>query len=232
MSCVYLLRHGQASFEADDYDALSGTGEQQAHRTGADLARRGITFNKVVCGGMQRHGQTLSQLQTGYGGALPAAPVNPDWNEIDHHNVLGVFDERLATAASMRQYLMAQPEPEKAFLNVFTQAVHRWQSGKYNDDYAESWCNFKRRVLKALEATFVELEKGEQALVVTSGGPIALVLSSLMQLPEQNWFSLNWTLVNTGITKILRTGGRFMVSSVNEHQHLDTPASRSMITYK
>ncbi|MCP5008426.1 MAG: histidine phosphatase family protein, partial [Aestuariibacter sp.] len=49
---------------------------------------------------------------------------------------------------------------------------------------------------------------------------------------EQNWFSLNWTLVNTGITKILRTGGRFMVSSVNEHQHLDTPASRSMITYK
>ena len=86
MSCVYLLRHGQASFEADDYDALSGTGEQQAHRTGADLARRGITFNKVVCGGMQRHGQTLAQLQKGYGAALPAAPVNPDWNEIDHHN--------------------------------------------------------------------------------------------------------------------------------------------------
>lgn len=232
MSCVYLLRHGQASFEADDYDALSDMGEQQAFRTGEDLARRGIVFDNVICGGMKRHGQTLVQLQQGYGQSLPDAPINTDWNEINHHNVLGVFDERLATATTMRQYLMTQPEPEKAFLSVFTQAVKRWQSGKFDDDYAESWCNFRRRVLKALEATFVELEKGEQALVVTSGGPIALVLSSLLQLPEQNWFSMNWTLVNTGITKILRTGGRYMVSSVNEHQHLDTPVSRSMITYK
>ncbi|MFS1702391.1 histidine phosphatase family protein [Alteromonas sp. AMM-1] len=232
MSCVYLLRHGQASFEADDYDALSALGEQQARRTGEDWLRRGIAFDQIVCGGMQRHGQTLSALQQGFSKALPNAPINPDWNEIDHHSVLGGFDTRLATAASMRKYLMAQPHPEKAFLTVFTQAVTRWQSGQYDADYTESWSAFKGRVISALDTTFAGLEKGQQALVVTSGGPIALVVASLMQLPETNWFNLNWTLVNTGITKILRTGGRLMVSSVNEHQHLDTPSSGSLITYK
>ena len=33
MSAVYLIRHGQASFGAADYDRLSERGEQQARET-------------------------------------------------------------------------------------------------------------------------------------------------------------------------------------------------------
>nr|MBN3727416.1 histidine phosphatase family protein [Burkholderia sp. Ac-20379] len=38
MSEIVLIRHAQASFEADDYDCLSPRGETQAARLGAWMA--------------------------------------------------------------------------------------------------------------------------------------------------------------------------------------------------
>jgi broad specificity phosphatase PhoE len=41
MGTLYLVRHGQASFGADDYDQLSDLGRAQAVRLGEYLARTG-----------------------------------------------------------------------------------------------------------------------------------------------------------------------------------------------
>ena len=40
MGTLYLVRHGQASFGADDYDQLSPLGHQQAVRLGEYLRQR------------------------------------------------------------------------------------------------------------------------------------------------------------------------------------------------
>ena len=40
MAVIYLVRHGQASWDADDYDVLSETGWEQSRLLGAALAAR------------------------------------------------------------------------------------------------------------------------------------------------------------------------------------------------
>ena len=55
MSVLYLVRHGQASFGAADYDQPSERGLQQARRLGDWLARGGNQFRTVVVGGMRLH---------------------------------------------------------------------------------------------------------------------------------------------------------------------------------
>src|SRR5262249_38748750 len=58
MAAIYLVRHGQASFGAADYDCLSPLGEKQAARLGAALKLRVPSLKAAWCGGMKRHRQT------------------------------------------------------------------------------------------------------------------------------------------------------------------------------
>ena len=50
MSVVLLVRHGQASFGAEDYDRLSALGEEQSRLLGSSLAARGVRPEVVVRG--------------------------------------------------------------------------------------------------------------------------------------------------------------------------------------
>ena len=58
MRHIYLIRHGQASFDADDYDQLSPLGEEQSRLLGDWFRQSGQTLNQVVMGSNRRHRQT------------------------------------------------------------------------------------------------------------------------------------------------------------------------------
>ena len=55
MSNLFVVRHGQASFFAENYDQLSPIGETQSRRLGQYWAERNVTFDAVFCGPCQRH---------------------------------------------------------------------------------------------------------------------------------------------------------------------------------
>ena len=55
MGILLLVRHGQASWGAENYDQLSEIGWEQGRILGRALAERGIQPDLVVSGGMQRH---------------------------------------------------------------------------------------------------------------------------------------------------------------------------------
>ena len=232
MTCIYLVRHGQASFDADDYDNLSSVGEQQAQVLGQDLARRELGFQRCWHGSMLRQQQTFQALKLAYGAQLADAGVVPGWNEFDHHDVLGAFDPQLSTASSMREYLLSCERPQQVFGELFTQAIVRWQSGHNDADYREAWPEFADRAQRTLQHAAEQLGPGENGLVITSGGVIALLVAALMGVPHSHWFKINWTLVNAGVTKVICGKGRFMIASVNEHQHFDSREQRALITYK
>ena len=59
MGTLYLVRHGQASFGAEDYDHLSELGRRQSVRLGEYFAERGIHFDGLIAGTLRRHKQTL-----------------------------------------------------------------------------------------------------------------------------------------------------------------------------
>ncbi|MGD9530989.1 MAG: histidine phosphatase family protein, partial [Pseudonocardia sp.] len=62
MPIVALVRHGQASFGAADYDELSPLGRRQAQVVGEELARRGLREPLLVRGTLRRQRDTLSAL--------------------------------------------------------------------------------------------------------------------------------------------------------------------------
>ena len=65
MGTLYLVRHGQASFGAEDYDQLSALGRQQAVRLGEHWRTRGLGFDAVITGTLRRHTQTLEGIAEG-----------------------------------------------------------------------------------------------------------------------------------------------------------------------
>ena len=65
MGTLYLVRHGQASFGAEDYDQLSALGRQQAVRLGEHWRARGLGFDAVITGTLRRHTQTLEGIAEG-----------------------------------------------------------------------------------------------------------------------------------------------------------------------
>ena len=54
MPSVLLIRLGQASFGATDYDVLSELGERQAAAVHAEIVRRGVVGARLVAGGLHR----------------------------------------------------------------------------------------------------------------------------------------------------------------------------------
>ena len=54
-----MVRHGQASLFADNYDQLSQKGYQQATTLGHHFKEEGIYFDHAFVGPLQRHHQTL-----------------------------------------------------------------------------------------------------------------------------------------------------------------------------
>ncbi|MDE2077727.1 MAG: histidine phosphatase family protein, partial [Burkholderiales bacterium] len=60
MGAIYLIRHGQASFGASNYDQLSELGHQQARVLGEALLPRLARVDAAVTGTLQRHQATAS----------------------------------------------------------------------------------------------------------------------------------------------------------------------------
>ena len=86
MAQFHLIRHGQASFGAANYDKLSQLGHQQARWLGEYYRARGETFDALVTGDLVRHVETGEGIQEGLGSSL-AADLQPGLNEFDFHSI-------------------------------------------------------------------------------------------------------------------------------------------------
>ncbi|WP_395377429.1 histidine phosphatase family protein [Marinicella sp. W31] len=219
MTAIYLIRHGQASFGAENYDQLSSLGETQAKRLGQALAQRIHTFDAVSLGSMQRHRQTAEICLHAMGQSLSADQWHQDtgWNEYDHQEILACQDDQWCTASDVKKYLQRQEDPKKAFANMFIQAMQRWMSGAYDSDYTETWLDYQKRVHSGLRNVKETLHKHQRVAVFTSGGPIALISQHLLGIAADQLMSLNWTLLNCGVTKLVLSKEGLFVASLNEH---------------
>jgi phosphohistidine phosphatase SixA len=104
---IYLVRHGQASLGAADYDNLSERGEQQALRLGEYFASRGITFDAAYGGTLKRHAQTYNGITRGMNAsqAMPDMALRAGLNEYDSEAVIGAIctPEQFAQMKSPKQ---------------------------------------------------------------------------------------------------------------------------------
>lgn len=233
MGAIYFIRHGQASFGSDNYDQLSALGHQQARVLGTALKARGVDPQVLVSGSMQRHLETASGALGELGPAALALPVlqNPGVNEFDHENVIEVAAPRYKDKLVMMGEMAAGGDPRRAFQKFFQDAVSRWVGGNHDDEYAEPWSVFKLRCVTALQDIVSRTPAKGTTLVFTSGGTISVICAHLLGLSDAQAFTINWTLANTGITKVLVGRDGLHLVSVNEHAHLEGQAP-SLLTYR
>ncbi|MCL4410098.1 MAG: phosphoglycerate mutase family protein [Gammaproteobacteria bacterium] len=225
---VSLIRHGQASFGQKNYDQLSPLGMQQLEHVGAHLAQREEQIDVILRGNLARHEQSVDALLRGYGssaGSSPDVVEVPEWNEFDHRAVMHAYAQ---DHAELRAWL-ANPKPidtgsraeTQQVMQIFREAVVRWQSGQHDADYAESWPQFLARVDQAWQTTQESIAMHQNVFVLTSGGPISLSVMASLQLPAESLISLNKRLVNGGFTRFLVASEQSSreLLSLNEQQH-------------
>jgi len=221
---ILLVRHGQASWDSDDYDVLSEPGWEQSRLLGRSLAARGIAPDLAVTGGMRRHSETAQACLGEMGPAGELEPsADPGWDEFDHVSMMS----KLPAPFEGRQ-------PSKAeFQEWFEAATDRWTDGDYDEEYAEPFGDFTGRVEEALHRLVEQVGSGTAA-VLTSGGPIAWTCATLLtdEAGERKrlWRRLNPVCVNSGVTRLVtgRRGVTFV--SFNGHAHLD--GVPGMLTYR
>lgn len=224
MGQLLLVRHGQASFGAEDYDVLSETGWEQGRRLGAHLAAAGVRPTVLLRGGMRRHRETLEAMVEGAGWAAPAGPaVEEDarWDEFDHLGVVARFPDLPADPFSLDR---------KEFQALFERATELWTSG--GEGYDESWHDFGARTSAALADAVARSGSGQTVVVVTSGGVVGLVAAGLLgvsgaALPD-TWQRLNTVAVNSGVTRVLVGPRGTRLLTFNEHEHL----AGELLTYR
>jgi len=94
MANLFLVRHGQASFGAHDYDLLSETGQRQSRLLGEYLADRGVRPVRVMTGSLRRQRQTWEGMAEGLasrGIDCPAAMIRPGLDEYDAERLLAAL---------------------------------------------------------------------------------------------------------------------------------------------
>lgn len=225
MPTVLLVRHGQASFGAEDYDVLSPLGVRQSQVLAAALRRRGVEPTRLLSGSMRRQTETAAAFSE-WGEAV----VDPRWDEYDPNAVLGHFsptDLRLDGPHAGPQEGMSSRE----FQAVLDPALRAWIEAGAGGPGPHTWAAFAAASAAAMAELRDELGRGETALVFTSGGAIAAVCAALLDAPEDAFPALNRGMVNTGVSKLVIGAAGASLISVNDHSHLEE-ADRALITYR
>ena len=220
MPTVTLVRHGQASFGAADYDQLSDLGQRQCQRLGEYFRQRERRFVQVLRGSLKRHAQSLAALQSGLG-ELPEARVCPELNEYDSHAVIRtVFDGPLTAPKDEAEY--------RHHFRLLRQGLTRWVAGEVVPDGMPPFAQFRDGIMQTLAA--VQQAEGD-VLVVSSGGPISTAVAAVLGAPAETLIELNLRIRNSALTELAATPKRLMLHSFNHVPHLDDPALSDWITY-
>ncbi len=220
MGVLLLVRHGQASLGAADYDRLSELGRRQAQVVGARLAGTGLTVDRVVAGDLSRQRDTAAAVMAALGRPLSELGTDDRLDEYDHVAVMARHEAGISFANAT-----ADGERGRQLQSALEEAIGRWISGE--DGYGETHDTFIERVQGAIGDLVV---KPGATVAVTSGGVIAAYCALSLGLPVERWPSLARLVVNASITKIIsgRTGTSLV--TFNDHAHLES--DRALITYR
>jgi len=223
MAELVLVRHGQASFGADDYDKLSELGWQQSRWLGEYFAERQIAFDRVVRGSLRRHAETLAGIGEGIGRLLEGV----------EDARLNEYDAQALLAAHLKGVAKPQGEDRREHFRVLREAMYAWTDGTLAGAPAgyphEPFSEFRGRVLAALADA--REGRAKRVLVVSSGGPISTVLAEVLGMPLRGVVDLNLQTRNTGITELQSGASRIHCVSFNNVPHLDRPDRAGALTY-
>jgi broad specificity phosphatase PhoE len=234
MSVLTLVRHGQASLFADDYDVLSALGRRQATLLGEYWVRRRIDFDEVYRGPRARQRQTAEvagSVCQGAGRSWPESMVIEGFDEYDLGGLLRTLAPDLARRDPAFAELWARyrqdrtgPGRERSFGKVFEALTRHWVTTPVVFDGVEGFPAFRDRVERGLRGILEKPGSSRRVAVFTSGGVIGAAVRFALDAPDRTALEVNWRVRNCSLTEFVFTTGRFTLESFNGLAHLEDPA--------
>jgi broad specificity phosphatase PhoE len=239
MSVLTLVRHGQASYMAEDYDRLSPLGEEQARKLGEFWVRHGIGFDLCYHGPAKRHRRTAeiaAECIVAAGLPWPEMRALPELDEFDAFRVMQVMTPRLIEADPVIREMnddfrrnQQSPEAGRKLQKLFEAVSRHWCSGEFDMPEVESWSQFRARVQSGVAQMRTEAGSGKNVVAITSGGPISATVADVMKLTPLVAIELLWLSRNCSFSEFLFSGDRYSMHSFNSIPHFD---DRRLLTYR
>jgi broad specificity phosphatase PhoE len=229
MSQLIVVRHGQAAAFSEDSDRLTPLGERQAATLGEFWAKRGVSFDEVIIGGLRRHAQTEQQVAAAYeraGLPWPKSQTVPGWNEYDASAIMQLGaalrerDPEFAKLVSEFEAAAGTAEQNRYFQRMFEVLMTRWIGNEVSAAHVETFEAFHNRVSESFDA--VLSKTGNRRVVVfSSGGPIGVTVQRALRAPKPVALELNWRVRNTSLTEYVFGRGRLSLDVFNVAPHLE-----------
>lgn len=213
MNHIHLIRHGQASFGAENYDQLSELGKEQAATIGQYFLEQNIAIDRIIHGKMWRQHETAQIIAKNANFNKPLI-CHEGANEFDSENLIKHYLPRLAERSSELAALMSKGENwwEKGdnFEIFFRALVTLWQQDE-NCPF-ESWKMFQKRCRQCLSdiasgrsgtGANKEITKRGITILATSGGLISVIMQSILGTDNHSFMDMNLTINNTSISEIV-----------------------------
>lgn len=237
MGSIYLIRHGQASFGAENYDVLSPLGLRQSLVLGDYLGELGIRFDRCISGELNRQQDTaratLDSLFKRCDGAVPNLEINGAFNEFPADEVIRAhMPDLLEVEPNALHILRNAADHRGEFQRLFSYVIRRWVSGEHEKEGLESWQGFVERVEAGLKRLLLEAKQTDRVAVFTSGGTITALLQLIIGVPPIKAFELNWQIVNTSLSQLKFRAEEVTLASFNSRAHLDLQKNPELITYR
>ncbi len=236
MGSIYLIRHGQASFGADDYDVLSPVGIRQAEVLGAHLGQLGIDLTRCISGSLRRQQHTaratLEQLRA-TGASAADIEIDPAFNEFDADAVIRALLPSLLEQEPEAAHILRNAAQQRAeFQRLFARIIDCWTAGSQDTPGLQSWPQFVEQVRDGLSRLLAQAGRGQNIAVFTSGGTITALLHLITGMPVDKAFELNWQIVNTSLSCLKFRGNQVSLASFNSRLHLQLLRAPELITYR
>ena len=221
MGTLYLVRHGQASFGADNYDQLSTLGQQQCLQLGRYLGAKGQRFAAVLTGTLQRQIQSYDALADGLGQRQPTLQL-PGLNEYDSHAVIAAIHPQPLPRPD-------SPEAYRQHFRILRDGLAAWMAGRTQPQGMPSYADFVAGIHDALAR--VRAVTDGDVLVVSSGGPISTVVAQVLGAPAETSIELNLRIRNSAVSTFAVNPKRLSLVTFNTLPHLDSAEHASWVTH-
>lgn len=204
MSTLFLIRHGQASFGAEDYDVLSELGARQARALGAHWANTGPRLDALYTGTLRRHLATTDNFVAGAQGAgasLPEPVEVTGLGEYPAFELLRRWQPILQAEDPDYRAILAEPETSARMKRLFHHVIGKWVRGELATDDLESFVQFKARVRAALAGIAEREGRGKTVAAITSGGPISIAVQWALSLDDEVAMGQAWYMANCSVSE-------------------------------
>ena len=235
MATIYLIRHGQASFGADDYDKLSELGCRQASMAGEYFRDSGIHFDAVYSGDLSRQRETARLAIASQPEDIPHH-IDPRFNEIQNDEQLKcLMPEVIKHNPTVQALVEKGLSSSKDYQKVIDAVFNYWVSPACDEPRIQSWADFSSAARQALTDVMQGQGAGKTVGIFTSGGTLATIVAQVLGLGGEQTYQFYEPIFNCSVTQLFYSDSKVSLSYFNDCSFLQVMGRQqgeNLISYR